>query len=298
MRKYLDPKYDLTFKKVFGEHKDLVISFLNALLPLKDGQEVREVEYLQPEMLPDNPLRKNTIVDVRCKDQQGRQFLVEMQMHWIPDFKQRVLFNSSKAYVSQAVKGVDYSRLAPVYSLNIVNDKAFDGDDFFHHFQLAEKGCPDRIIEGIELVFIELPKYRPQVRGHRKMMDLWLRFLTEIDESTETVPGEMTSEPEISKALKIVEHSAYSDAQLAAYDKYQDIIATEKTLVSGSFKKGMKEGLEKGLEKGREKGLKEGKAEGLKEGKAEIAKNLKSMGMDFDTIATVTGLSKEDIEKL
>lgn len=27
MKKYLDPKADLTFKKVFGEHKDLVISF-------------------------------------------------------------------------------------------------------------------------------------------------------------------------------------------------------------------------------------------------------------------------------
>ena len=30
--KYLDPKADLTFKKVFGEHPDLVTSLLNALL--------------------------------------------------------------------------------------------------------------------------------------------------------------------------------------------------------------------------------------------------------------------------
>ena len=29
MSKYLDPKADLTFKKVFGEHRDLVVSFLN-----------------------------------------------------------------------------------------------------------------------------------------------------------------------------------------------------------------------------------------------------------------------------
>ena len=36
--KYLDPKADLTFKLVFGEHKDLVMSLLNALLPLEpDG---------------------------------------------------------------------------------------------------------------------------------------------------------------------------------------------------------------------------------------------------------------------
>ena len=37
MKKYLDPKADLTFKKVFGERKDLVISFLNAMLPFGSG---------------------------------------------------------------------------------------------------------------------------------------------------------------------------------------------------------------------------------------------------------------------
>ena len=47
-------------------------------------------------------------------------------------------------------------------SFNIVNDRGFDGDEYYHQFQLAEKGNPDRIIEGIELVFIELKKFRPQ----------------------------------------------------------------------------------------------------------------------------------------
>ena len=37
-KKYLDPKADVTFKKVFGEHKNLVISLLNALLPLDPGK--------------------------------------------------------------------------------------------------------------------------------------------------------------------------------------------------------------------------------------------------------------------
>ena len=37
--KYLDPKADMTFKKVFGEHEDLVISFLNALLPFESEEE-------------------------------------------------------------------------------------------------------------------------------------------------------------------------------------------------------------------------------------------------------------------
>ena len=66
--KYLDPKADLTFKRVFGEHPDLVMSLLNALLPISVGQEITDIEYLPAEIVPDNPLRKNSIVDVRCKD--------------------------------------------------------------------------------------------------------------------------------------------------------------------------------------------------------------------------------------
>ena len=70
--KYLDPKADLTFKKVFGEHPDLVISLLNALLPFdRPEEEVQSIEYLPAELVPENPLRKNSIVDVRCKDARG-----------------------------------------------------------------------------------------------------------------------------------------------------------------------------------------------------------------------------------
>ena len=113
----------MTFKKVFGEHEDLVISFLNSLLPFESEDElIKSVEYLNPELVPLNPLKKDSIVDVRCKDSRGRQFIVEMQMMWTSEYKQRVLFNASKAYVSQLECGQDYDLLHPVYSLNMVND--------------------------------------------------------------------------------------------------------------------------------------------------------------------------------
>ena len=57
---YLNPKADLTFKRVFGEHKHLMISFLNALLPLSDKERITDVEYLTPELVPDTPVRKNS----------------------------------------------------------------------------------------------------------------------------------------------------------------------------------------------------------------------------------------------
>ena len=61
MAKYLDPKADVTFKKVFGEHKNLLISFLNALLPLEEGKMVESIEYMPPELVPDTPDRKNSM---------------------------------------------------------------------------------------------------------------------------------------------------------------------------------------------------------------------------------------------
>ena len=47
MAKYLDPKADVTFKKVFGEHKNLVISLLNALLPLDEGKQIEALEIVR-----------------------------------------------------------------------------------------------------------------------------------------------------------------------------------------------------------------------------------------------------------
>lgn len=49
--RYLNPKADLTFKRVFGEHPDLVKSFLNALLPLHREEYITDIEYLPSEMV-------------------------------------------------------------------------------------------------------------------------------------------------------------------------------------------------------------------------------------------------------
>ena len=67
MARYLDPKADLTLKKVFGEHPNLVASLLNSLLPLPAGEEIADIEYMSPERVPRTYFGKNSIVDVLCK---------------------------------------------------------------------------------------------------------------------------------------------------------------------------------------------------------------------------------------
>ena len=297
--KYLNPKADLTFKRVFGEHPDLVMSLLNALLPLTVDQEITDIEYLPSEMVPENPLRKNSIVDVRCKDQQGRQFIVEMQMIWSPEFKQRVLFNASKAYVRQMSVGEQYELLQPVYSLNLVNE-IFEPEleGYYHHYQMIHVENSDKVIDGLQLIFVELPKFTPHSYAEKKMQVLWLRYLTEINDNTREVPEELMANPEVKKAVDALEVSAFTDAQLAGYEKFWDIISVEKTLYNSAERRGMEKGMAEGMEKGMAEGMEKGIEKGMAEERHLIALNMKKQGVSFELISQCTGLSIKEIELL
>ena len=288
MRKYLDPKADLTLKKVFGEHPDLVISLLNALLPFdKPEEEITWIEYLPPELVPKNPLRKNSIVDVRCRDKRGRQFIVEMQMVWSAEFRQRVMFNASKAYVSQLGNGEDYDLLQPVYSLNLVNE-TFEPEmeEYYHYYRMVHIEHSDKIIDGLHLIFVELPKFTPHCYSEKRMQVLWLRYLTEINDKTREIPKDLLDNPEINKAVSEIEESAFTEAQLSGYDKFWDTISVEKTLYNS--------GVRKGLEEGRE----EGREEGIKETRRDIALKMKEKGFTANEIAEMTGLEEDVIAAL
>jgi hypothetical protein len=68
MSRYLNPRSDLVFKKIFGERKHLLISFLNSLLPLPDDGLIESLDYLPVEQIPTIPVLKRTIVDVKCTE--------------------------------------------------------------------------------------------------------------------------------------------------------------------------------------------------------------------------------------
>lgn len=276
--KYLDPKADLTFKLVFGEHKDLAMSLLNALLPLADDEKITSLEYATPEMIPENPAKKDSIVDVRCTDAKGRQFIVEMQMYWSTNFMQRVLFNSSKVYVEQLKKGEPFSSLQPVYSLNLIDD-IFEPamEEYYHYYHLVHDKYTHKVIDGFHLVFVELKKFKPKTMTEKKMQVLWLRFLTEIDTYTDGVPQELLDNPEISKAIRLVEESAYTREQLLGYDMFWDRVRRDKDMADE---------------------LREVK-EQLKQKDIDTACKLKAMNvMTIEQIAEATGLTTEQIKAL
>ena len=255
-------------------------SLLNALLPLDEGKQIEHVEYLPAELVPENPGKKNSVVDVRCKETGGRHFIVEMQLNWNNEFRHRVILNAAKAVVKQLNPGEEYKLIQPVYSLNLINDTGFDSapDEFYNDYAIVDVEHNDRRIEGLRFVFIELPKFKPKTITEKKMMVLWLRFLTEINASTEEVPAELLENPETRQALKMLEKSAYNEGQLEAYDRFWDAVYRERVFYDDGFKKG--------------------EAKGRAEEREDIARMLKADGMATDEIAKYTGLTPEKIASL
>lgn len=283
--RYLDPRNDVVFKRIFGEHEAILRSFLNALLPLPDDGQIVSLEYLPAEQVPQLPLFKNTIVDVRCRDEKGRQFIVEMQMNWTNAFLQRVLFNASKAYIRQLDRSERYECLQPVIGLSILDDVFRpETEQFYHHYQLAEATEPESIIEGIKLVFIELPKFKASGLK-RRLAVAWLRFLKEtgdVDTPEEQAVLEQevaAAAPEIQEAVTLAMEAGFTPGQLEAYDRYWDAVRTERTL------------FESGAEEARAKGHAEGRAEGLEEGRALERQTLKAR-------LIASGLSDEEANRL
>ena len=306
MAKYLDPKADVTFKKVFGEHKNLVMSLLNALLPLEDGKKVESIEYLPPELVPETPLGKNTIVDVRCEETGGRKFIVEMQMEWFPDFRERVLLNSAKAYVRQLPKGNDYKLLQPVYALSLVNETFEpDMDEYYHYYHLVHDLHSDKVLDGLHLVFVELPKFKAKNFAEKKMQALWLRFLTEIDrDGADEVSQDLLDNLETGQALEIVRESGMNDAERAAYEGFWDRVSIETTKKNRLDEAEAKLRAEKAradaatAERDAATAERDAAVEKLHQDKLHSARQMKVDGLSVETIAKYTGLAIEEIDAL
>jgi len=217
-----------------------------------------------------------------------------MQMEWTSDFKTRILFNASKAYVSQFDINKQYTDIKTVYSLNFINS-VFDRDPasaetYYHHYALYERENPKQRIEGLEFILIELPKFKVGAVGGNPTRDLWLRFLTEMKEDTQDVPAGLVVDKTFQSAIDCLERGAYTREQMEGYDKYWDSVRVAWALSEGKFKDGKAEGRAEGIIEGKAKGLLEGKAEGRAEAGLEYARKMLEAGIPKETIAKITGI--------
>ncbi len=117
MSKFLDPKNNYAFKRIFGteKNKDILIHFLNDILGRTGEAKIEDVAFLSPIQDPEIAAKKESIVDVLCRDSTGVRFICEMQVARTSGFEKRVQFYASKAYSSQAGVGDQYQNLKGSY---------------------------------------------------------------------------------------------------------------------------------------------------------------------------------------
>jgi predicted transposase/invertase (TIGR01784 family) len=289
--KFADPKNDIAFKKIFGDenHKNILISFLNAILDFKGNKEIVDVELLNPYQVPKIEELKETILDIRAKNKNNETFIVEMQKKDLSYFAKRSLYYTSKAYVSQLSKGSEYESLKKVYFIGILNFTMFSNKDYVSRHLILNKETLKQEIDDFEFSFIELPKFNKQLNELNTILDKWIYFIKEA-QNLDFIPKEFEDKKEFLEAFKIATQYTWNQEELDIYDyiaikEYDEINAMETA---------KKKAREEGLKEGREEGLKEGE----KKAKIEIAKNLLKAGVDIDTIVISTGLDKKVIEEL
>ena len=297
---YYDPKTDVVFKKIFGSHKNLTISLLNAVLKLEDSEnKIKDVEYLPSEIFPITDGKRSNIVDVRCQDTNDDYFIVEMQMCWSSDFLRRVMYNSSKVYCSLYKKGERYYKLKRVFAVNILNDiYQKDTAENYHHYKMSEVGQPDNVIQGIEIVCVELPKFVPQNKGQKTLLELWQQFLTSIDARTgeENVTKDLLDNADVKEALEICRN--LTEEEQREFDSFWDMEFLRNDRDKTVRKIGFIEGETKGRAEGRAEGEQIGIEKGRTEQLVESIKKFISKGFDFDEVVKILEISADQIPEL
>ena len=194
-----------------------------------------------------------------------------------------ILFSASQAYVKQLRMGQDYAGLQPVYALALTN-QVFDreSEHYYHHYRTVNVQNPQRVLKGLEFVFVEIPKFKSRTRTDRLMQVKWLRFLSEVGSNDSAwdnaADSEWREDPDIAAALKLVEVAAYSEQELEAYHIHMDKARIESTVITDAKA--------------------EGRAEGKAEGKMEMLKSMHAAGLPVAQIALIAQLPLADVQRI
>jgi predicted transposase/invertase (TIGR01784 family) len=239
----INTKSDQAFKIVFGEKPHLLISLLNNLLPLQ--HPIVSIEYLTPEISPELKDGKNSIVDVRCTDNHGRHFIVEMQIGKQAGFVKRVILNTTKVYSRQLLKDKRFALTQPVYSLNLLDHTITNNNiEWYHHYSFSNRNDHSDIWEDIQIIFIELPKWKKSNKFDlTNPKDRWLMYFTKPDAFDRLSKEERAKYNEVCEAMDTLIAQNCSIEKLIAYENYIDGVNQYITTMEHERQEGMLEGV-------------------------------------------------------
>jgi len=275
--RYFNPLTDYGFKKVFGE-KDIMTAFLTDLLnPLSP---IEDIIFLDKELGSDTEGMRGVIYDLRCKTEDGGEFIVEMQNKAQLHFSDRILYYLSRSISEQGKKGNGWDfNLRPVYGVFFLN---------FHlkglkpqsirtiHLKVDETG--ELFSEKMRAYTLELPDYKDKPEDYpRSRVEYWLYNLVNMETMTTALPFQ-AQQPIFGKVGGISELCHMNDEERFRYQTSLDRYRTNVAVIQNERA--------------------EGRAEGQYIMQVQIARSMKQMGMSTEQIAQATGLSVAEIKEM
>ena len=294
MATFINPFVDRGFKRLFGQEdsKELLIDLLNGLF---EGERViTELSFLNVEMPAESTDSRAAVFDLKCKDKEGRIFIVEVQNAPQTYFYERGLYYLCRIISDQDRRGNDWKfELYPVYGIFLLNFKSGKTDKVRTDIVLADRETGKQMSDTMRQIYLEMPFFNKEEAECETSLDYWLytlKYMEKLERLAKIVNMNKKERMEYEESLKI-----YRDNQ-GVLD-----YAIEKGYMEG-IEKGLKEGIEKGMQKGLEKGMEKGLEKGLEKGMEKgiylVAAKMKMQGIDFATITSVTGLNAETIATL
>jgi len=271
---------DIFIKYLFGseQNKDLLLSFVNAVLAHSGFNKIIEIEIKNPFNLKTFAVDKESILDVKATDEKGRQFDIEVQSLGNESFKNRSLYYWARLYSSQIIQGQKYSKLKPAISINVLDFNLIKESDSFHNtFILTEKDDPSLVLtDNLVIHYLELPKLN-DVNENSKL-SRWLNYL-KMDGSGDvkmiTILNDLIEEDEdIKKAHREYQKFTQDDELREIFESRLKWQMDQNSLIDGA------------------------KIEGKIEGKIESAMKLISRDFSTEDIADIVGLPTEKVIQL
>ena len=257
--RFLDPKNDVAFKKIFGDsrHSNVLISFLNSVLDLPSP--IKSIKIVNGDQLPEISILKETSLDLKAIDETDREFIIEMQVEKQLEFRNRALYYAAKAYAHQIKRSEEYKKLNPVIFLGILDFSLFEGENFLSQHYFINHETKNRDITDIELNFIELPKFVKTENECETLADKWVYFLKNADD-LKVIPQSIQTE-ELKTAYETVEQFNWSEKELMLYESRSKFIASQMDALDTAHIEGVEKGLKKGLEQALSKMISNGISE-------------------------------------
>jgi predicted transposase/invertase (TIGR01784 family) len=282
--------FDWAMKKLLRSKANFEIleGFLSELL----RDNIRILELLESESNKEDRKDKFNRVDLKVKNDKEEIIIIEVQYDREFDYLQRILFGTSKVITEHLAEGAPYSEIVKVISINILYFDLGHGNDYVYHGTTAFKGlhCQELLQlseeqqelyqkKTIHEIFPEY--YLIKVNNFDDMakdsLDEWIYFL-----KNEEIREDFHAKG-IRKAKQELDILKLSEEERLAYERYQNDLHYQASMVESSYTIGLRKGEKKGK----------------MEEKREVAVKLLGSGsMDIGAIAEITGLSIEELQGL